>query len=141
MYQMLLGPITSLVTDVIKRVLPPEKMSEEERRKLEVEASLEVQKLMMDKYKLELEDIVSARKLAEAELSRGSAFTNILAALHRPLWSIVTLLLFSWSLLSTQLGLPEIHLTELHKDIMQTVIVFYFSGRSVEKVVSKSRGK
>jgi len=138
---MLLGPITSLVTDVIKRVLPPEKMSEEERRKLEVEASLEVQKLMMDKYKLELEDIVSARKLAEAELSRGSAFTNILAALHRPLWSIVTLLLFSWSLLSTQLGLPEIHLTELHKDIMQTVIVFYFSGRSVEKVVSKSRGK
>ena len=141
MYQMLLGPITSLVTDVIKRVLPPEKMSEEERRKLEVEASLEVQKLMMDKYKLELEDIVSARKLAEAELSRGSAFTNILAALHRPLWSIVTLLLFSWTLLSTQLGLPEIHLTELHKDIMQTVIVFYFSGRSVEKVVSKSRGK
>jgi len=141
MYQLLLGPITNLVTDVVKRVLPPEKMSEEERRKLEVEASLEVRKLMMDKYKLEIEDIVSARKLAEAELSRGSAFTNVLAAVHRPLWSIVTLLLFSWTLLSTQIGLPEIHLTELHKDIMQTVIVFYFGGRSVEKVVSKVRGK
>jgi len=141
MYQLLLGPITNLVTDVVKRLLPPEKMSEEERRKLEVEASLEVRKLMMDKYKLEIEDIVSARKLAEAELSRGSAFTNVLAAVHRPLWSIVTLLLFSWTLLSTQIGLPEIHLTELHKDIMQTVIVFYFGGRSVEKVVSKVRGK
>jgi len=141
MYQLLLGPITNLVTDVVKRLLPPEKMSEEERRKLEVEASLEVRKLMMDKYKLEIEDIVSARKLAETELSRGSAFTNVLAAVHRPLWSIVTLLLFSWTLLSTQIGLPEIHLTELHKDIMQTVIVFYFGGRSVEKVVSKVRGK
>lgn len=44
MWQMLIGPVSDLINTVLKRVLPPEKMSEGDRAKLEAEITLELSK-------------------------------------------------------------------------------------------------
>lgn len=45
MWQMLIGPVSELLNTVLKRVLPPEKMSEEERAKLEAQLTIELSKM------------------------------------------------------------------------------------------------
>jgi len=64
----------------------------------------------------------------------------VLTVTHRPAWSLLTLGIFAWTVLAPYLGFPNIPLTETHKAIMQTVIIFYFGGRSVEKAVMHMRG-
>jgi Holin of 3TMs, for gene-transfer release len=44
MWQLLIGPVSELINTVLKRVLPPEKMSEADRAKLEAEITLELSK-------------------------------------------------------------------------------------------------
>jgi hypothetical protein len=44
MWEMLVAPIATVVDTILKRVLPPEKMSEEERAKLQAEITLELAK-------------------------------------------------------------------------------------------------
>lgn len=44
MWQLLIGPVSALLDTVLKRVLPPEKMSEGERAKLQAEILLELSK-------------------------------------------------------------------------------------------------
>ncbi|MBU2559220.1 MAG: hypothetical protein KJ578_15695, partial [Bacteroidetes bacterium] len=109
--------------------------------KVETELKLAIMQADWQRLEKEIDDRVSARELAKAELDKGNAFTTLLAATHRPVWSFVVLALFCWSVLSTQLGLPAIALTDIHKDIMMTVIIFYFGGRSVEKVFTTITSK
>ena len=128
--------LPGILKDVLRRVLPREKLSEEELRKLEVEAETQAHRLWLEKYSLEVQDRISARELAKWELKRGSALTNMLAAIHRPMWSLVTLGLFILTVVGPVWGW-SLQLTDVHKSIMMTVIIFYFSGRSLEKVLSK----
>lgn len=44
MWNLLVGPVTSIIDTVLKRVLPPEKMSEAERVRIEKELVLELSK-------------------------------------------------------------------------------------------------
>jgi hypothetical protein len=128
------APVTGLVKEVVNRVLPREKMSEEEQLKMELALREGLSKLDLSKFEAEVRDRESARLLAEKELERGNALTTTLAAIHRPIWSLVTLLLFVFTVIAKPLGLPAMELTEIHKSIMQTIVIFYFGGRSVEKV-------
>ena len=141
MMGMVVGAATKLLPDVIKRILPREKMSEEDQKKLEQEFEKELLSLDWKMLEKEVEDRVSARHLAEEELKRGNAWTNALAAIHRPIWSLVTLAVFVWTMVSQQFNLPSIEFNDLHAQIMQTVIIFYFGGRSVEKGISIAKGK
>lgn len=140
MWELIVSPVTSIIRDVLKRILPPEKMSEEEKAKLEQELTLAVMQQDWQRFEKEIQDRISARELAKSELEKGNAFTNILAATHRPIWSFVTLGLFVWSIVSGQFGLPPVELTDIHKSIMQTVIIFYFGGRSIEKAITTIKG-
>jgi hypothetical protein len=115
-------------------------MSEEERARLEHELRLEMLRQDWSAVEAEIEDRINARALAQAELLRGNAFTNVLAAVHRPLWSLVTLGLFVANVIGPVLGWPEFRLGEIERDIMRTVIIFYFGGRTVEKSVQLIRG-
>jgi hypothetical protein len=45
MWELLVGPVSTLLNTVLTRILPPEKMSEAERAKLESELTLELSKL------------------------------------------------------------------------------------------------
>jgi len=139
-WNMLIGPIAETVNTVLKRVLPPEKMSEGERAQMEAALTAELLKADWSRFEAEVQDRIDARGLAKAELDKGNAFTTILAATHRPIWSFCILGLFAWTLLAKPLGFPDVPLSDVHKDIMQTVIIFYFGGRSVEKVMDKIGG-
>jgi len=137
MFHNAVGAITSLAGEVLNRVLPPGKISEKDR--LEIEAKFQDQLLKSDwrKLKATMADMSDARQLAGKDTEKGNAFTTALAAIHRPIWSFACLGVFVWTLVGEQFGLPKIVMTEMHKDIITNLIIFYFGGRSIEKVLKK----
>lgn len=138
-WKLLSEPVAGIVRDIIGRVLPPQKISEEERLRLEQELKLKVMEYDWSELEAEIQDRADARALAQKELEKGNALTNAMAALHRPVWSFAMLALFLMAVLDKALGLPDIQLGDAERDIMRTVIVFYFGGRSVEKVAHAIR--
>jgi len=63
---------SSLVSDVIRRILPAEKMSEAERLRLEAELQRAIIQADWQRLEKEIEDRISARELAKAELEKGN---------------------------------------------------------------------
>lgn len=118
------------VVDKLADKYLPSSMSEKEKSDLRIEA----RKLALDEYKAAVADVESARLLAGKESESAPAWTKVLTVTHRPLWSFLMLGIFIWTILAPYIGFPQIPLTGIHKDIMQTVIIFYFGGRSVEKI-------
>ena len=114
----------------------PASMSEKER----FDARLEVQKLAIEEYKTAVADVQGARELAGKESESAPGWTKVLTVTHRPMWSFAMLSIFGWTIVAPYLGFPQIPLSEIHKDIMQTVIIFYFGGRSVEKTARIIKG-
>lgn len=130
-----IGKVVGRLTD---RFLPST-MTDEEKGNFQVEA----RRLAMEEYAIAIKDVDSARKLAGEEAQNFKdtpAWTKVLTVTHRPMWSYVILGLFSWTIIAPYLGFPAIELTTVHKDIMQTVIIFYFGGRSIEKTVGLVKG-
>ena len=107
----------------------PASMSESEKETFRQEA----RRLSIEESKAATADIQSARELAAKESEGAPGWTKVLTVTHRPIWSFLILAMFSWTVVAPYLGFPVIELTEIHKDIMQTVIIFYFGGRSIEK--------
>lgn len=114
----------------------PASMSEKER----FDTRLEVQKLALEEYKTAIADVQGARELAGKESESAPGWAKVLTVTHRPMWSFAMLGIFGWTIVAPYAGFPQFPLTEIHKDIMQTVIIFYFGGRSVEKVMSTIKG-
>ncbi|MBI5588466.1 MAG: hypothetical protein HY889_08905 [Deltaproteobacteria bacterium] len=127
------GKIVDKITD---KYLPPS-MSEKEK----AEHKLEARKLALDEYKTAIADVQGARELAGKESEGAPGWTKVLTVTHRPVWSFVMLGIFVWTVLAPYIGFPGIPLTQIHKEIMQTVIIFYFGGRSVEKAAETVWGK
>ncbi len=130
--------IQSTVGNVVDRLVGkylPESMSEQDRENLKLEA----RRLSIDEYKTAIADVQGARKLASDETVGAPGWTKILTVTHRPIWSFLILGLFAWTVLAPYFGFDEIKLTGTHKEIMQTVIIFYFGGRTVEKATSYLR--
>lgn len=131
--------VQSTVGKVVSRLTEkylPASMDEKER----AEVRLEAERLAVEEYKVAMADVQGARELAEREVSGAPAWTRALAATHRPAWSFFALGIFAWTVIAPYLGYPGIGLTGAQTDIMKTVIVFYFGGRSVEKAISTVRG-
>jgi len=120
--------LSSLIPDVIKRVLPPEKMSEADAAKLQAELTLALMKQDWDRIEAEYADRNSARQLAAAEIAKGNALTSLLAAVVRPLWGIGAFVLVAYSVIY------GVAISNVLNDIIQTVLMFYFGGRVIEKV-------
>lgn len=128
--------VKSTVGKVVDKYLPPT-MSEKEKS----DARLEAQKLAVEEYKAATQDMQSARELAGKESEGAPPWTKVLTVTHRPLWSFAVLGIFSWTILAPYLGFPAFPLTEVHKEVMQTIIIFYFGGRSIEKIFTTVKGK
>lgn len=124
----LVSLLSSLLPDVIKRVLPPEKMSEAEAAKLQAELTLELMKQDWSRIEAEFADRNSARQLAAAEIAKGNALTSFFAAVVRPLWGIGAFVLVTYSVIY------GVAISSVLNDIIQTVLMFYFGGRVIEKV-------
>jgi len=122
------GKVVGKLTD---RYLPAS-MSQQERAEFQIKA----RELAVEEAKAATVDVQNARALAMRESEGAPQWANVLKVTHRPLWSFIMLAVFSWTILAPYLGYPQIPLTEVHKSIMQTVIIFYFGGRSVEKSIA-----
>ncbi len=135
--------IGDLITNTVGKVVGkladkylPASMSESEKEQFQLEA----QKLAVEEYKTAVQDVQTARELAGKESEGAPPWTKILTVTHRPLWSFAILGIFSWTILAPYLGYPAFPLSDIHKDIFQTVIIFYFGGRSIEKVFKTMKG-
>ncbi len=117
------------------RYLPPS-MSEKEKE----EFRLKAREMAMEEAKAATADVQSARVLAMKDGEGAPQWANVLKVTHRPLWSFIMLFVFVWTIVAPYLGYPQIPLSDVHRSIMQTVIIFYFGGRSVEKSIRMIRG-
>jgi len=135
-----IGPAIDLVNGILKRVLP-EKMSEAEKAQLQQQLSLELMKADWSQVAAEFKDRADARALAAIDVARGNAFSNILAATVRPVWGYATLIVVAYPYLAGALHWPAVTIDDSTKDIVQMVIMFYFGGRTIEKVLPLIMGK
>lgn len=120
------GKVVDRLTD---RFLPSS-LSEKEREELKLEA----RRIASEEYRAASVDSQSARDLAVKEAwPQAPYWTRVLTVTHRPIWSYAALSLFVWTVLAPYLGFGEFSLSEIHSEIMKTVIIFYFGGRSLEK--------
>ena len=127
------GKVVGKITD---KYLPPS-MSGEEKANLQMEA----RRMFLEEYKTAIDDTQGARSLAGKESDGAPGWAKMLTVTHRPVWSFVMLGVFVWTVIAPYLNYPQIPLTDIHKEIMQTVIIFYFGGRSIEKITGTVWGK
>lgn len=125
---LLMPLLSNLIPDVIKRVLPGEKISEADQAKLAQEMQLAVMNQDWQQIEAAYKDRQDARALAAQEIAKGNALTTFLAATVRPLWGLGALVLVGWSTYK-QLPIPA-----PLENIIEMVLAFYFGGRLVEKV-------
>ncbi len=125
--------LESTVGKVVDRLADrfiPSQLGEKEREELKLEA----RRIASDELKAAGEDSKSARALAAGEAwPQAPSWTRVLTVTHRPAWSFVALALFVWTVMAPYIGAGEFSLSEVHSEIMKTVIIFYFGGRSIEK--------
>lgn len=134
MIQNLILPfITGLLPDILKRVLP-EKISDMDKAMIERELTLELLKADWQKIEAEYADRNSARDLAKADIAVGNAFTGALAAIVRPLWGVGAFCIVVYAVVS------DYPISAPLQAIIETLLVFYFGGRVVEKVAPTITG-
>ena len=133
--------MTPIIGDLIKNTVGkvvdkladkylPASLGEKEKAEFRFEA----ERLAVEEYKVAIADVQTARELAGKESEGAPGWTKVLTVTHRPVWSFLIRAIFVWTILAPYLGFPLIPLTDIHKDVMQTVIIFYFGGRTIEKV-------
>lgn len=102
--------------------------------KVREELKVEAKRIAVEEYKTAVLDLQGARELAAKEAQKTAPeWTSVLTVTNRPAWSFLMLVIFTWTIFAPYMGFPQIPLSSVHKDIMETVIIFYFGGRSVEK--------
>lgn len=137
--------IESTVGNVVNRLTDrflPKSMSEAEK----AEYQLKMKEAVAEETKLATADMQSARQLASDEAKGAPGWTKILTVTHRPAWSFVVLGLFVWIVIAPYIGvgvtalkdgtMSALQLPPFVKEIMKTVIMFYFGGRTVEKALT-----
>ncbi|HDD53078.1 MAG TPA: hypothetical protein ENF32_03295 [Thermosulfidibacter takaii] len=126
--------VGGLVKEVLKRVLPPEKMSEEERKKLEMEAAAQATQLFLERYSKEMEDVMNARSLAMVEAQNAPWLVRLLRGLVRPIIGFGCATIWGYNVLAPQfLNQPRIPLNQWDYFVIMSVLSFYFGLRTFEK--------
>lgn len=132
--------VADLLNSVLKRVLP-EKMSETDAAVMQQQITLELMKADWGGVEKEYADRLSARELAKADVDKGNWFSNILAATIRPFFGFVVMGAFVFSFAQPYIpGAPPLPITDIQKEIILSVIYFYFGGRTVEKGIAMWKG-
>ncbi len=130
----LLPFLSNVLPDVLKRVLPAEKMSEAESAKVQADITLELMKQDWAQVEAAYADRKDARALAAQDIANGNALTTFLAATVRPLWGLGAFVLVGWCTWK-QLPIPG-----ALENIIEMVLGFYFGGRVVEKIMPTVAG-
>ncbi len=130
--------IVGKVADRLADKLPLSSMSDDDRLKLRLEAEM----LASSECKAAMACVKDAHELAGQD-DGGATAPSVwaLSAIHRPIWSFLILGVFIWTIFAPYAGYPEVSLSTIHKDIIQTVLIIYFAGRSIEKVAALAWGR
>lgn len=150
-YGQAISSVADLVGGVMKR-LWPEKMSEFDAAKFKQEMALALMADQGQQVVQEFADRASARVLAQADAEKGNAWTNVLSATVRPFFGYACMTVFivplaaRFAAVFAGLALSEAQLemltpNQIEKEIILTVIYFYFGGRTVEKGIALWKGK
>jgi len=140
-YGQAISSLSDLVSGAMKRIWP-EKMGELDAAKLKQEVALFLLTQQGQEAMKEYEDRASARALAAKDVEKGNWFTNVLAATVRPFFGYAVMLMFlaSWLPALIPGGQTTIEISSIQKEIMLSVIYFFFGGRVVEKGLAIWKG-
>ena len=124
----LLSLLSTILPDIIRRILPAEKMTDAEHSTFT--QTLQTELLAYDWKATEAvyQDRADARSLASIEIARGNALSSFLAAIVRPVWGLGCFALVSYSVIS------NFEIGAALQSIIELVLVFYFGGRTIEKI-------
>lgn len=125
---LLLPFLQSILPDVIKRVLPPEKMSQEEQTKVQQEVMMALMQQDWKSIEAQYADVANARNLAATDISHGNALSTFMSSIVRPIWGLggFVLVAYSWWTHSA--------IDPAFQAIITTVLEFYFGGKIVEAI-------
>jgi Holin of 3TMs, for gene-transfer release len=138
---LLIGPVSSLFTTIINKIWG-DKMSETEKTQAAQALQLAIMQYDWNAVEKEYQDRDSARQLAKADVDKGNWFTNVLAATVRPFFGYIVMAAFFVSFVTPLIPhAPILVITDIQKEIMLSIIYFYFGGRTVEKGLSIWTGK
>ena len=76
----------------------------------------------------EFTDRADARNLATQEIAKGNAITCALAASVRPVWGLGAFIIVAYSVLTNYTISANL------ESIIEMVLMFYFGGRTIEKI-------
>lgn len=139
MWSLLVGPIFDTIKTVLNKTLP-DKMSEAEKAQIQLELQTKLMDMDWNSIQKEYDDRSSARLLAQADVSKGNWFSTVLAATVRPFFGYVVMGAFVTSWLGPIFGLHALTFDDVQKEVMVTVIYFFFGGRTVEKGIALWKG-
>lgn len=125
------------IADIIKARVPDVNL----QKQIEAETSKAVMSMDWTAIEKEFQDRADARGLAAKDMAAGNAFTSILAATVRPVWGYASLVVVAYPYLAGAFDLPAVQIDDNTRTIVQTVIAFYFGGRTVEKVIALRASK
>lgn len=126
--------LSGILPDVLKRILPAEKMSEADRANLEQQLTMELLKADWKQVEAEYADRNSARELGKADIAAGNALTGFLSATVRPLWGIGAFILVAYSVVVGYAIASPI------QAIIEAVLLYFFGGRVIEKITPTISG-
>ena len=138
------APVGDIIQDIVGKVVDrladkfsPSSASDEDRLKLRLEAEM----LALREYKTAIADVKGAHEIAYKEGGGMPSWVRALTSIHRSIWSLLMLGIFAWTIFAPYAGYPRISISEIYKGIIQTVVIFYFAGRSIEKVAALVWGR
>lgn len=137
--------VSDLASGVVKRIWP-EKMSELDAARMKQEITMALLTQQGAEVMKEFDDRADARSLAAKDVEKGNWFTNVLAATVRPIFAFACMGAFLVPLVlriaHLALGhtVPEFTLNAIEKEVVLSVIYFYFGGRVVEKGMAVWKG-
>ena len=143
MWKSLIVPVTKVITKVFDKFWP-DKISEKDKKILEVRIRTEVYKALKNNETALLgvlekvyADRDSARQLTiqEAINIKPPKWAEVIRILPRPLFALAGLCVFSAS------AFEYIELTEFHETATISIIAFYFGARTVQMVTEKVMDK
>ncbi|GER92676.1 hypothetical protein A45J_0394 [hot springs metagenome] len=142
MLNLLVGPIAALVSDVIRRILPAEKMPEADRLKLESEITLALAQMDWQKYETEITkkaEVIVSETQGQSWLQRNwrpmlmLTFTYIIAHNY-----IITPII---RMFSFGANVPVLEIPPDMWDLLKLGIGGYIVGRSAEKIINEWKAK
>ena len=133
-FELLIGPVADLIKTTINKIWG-DKISEADKLRLQIEMEKALREYDWKSVEKEYDDRASARILAAADVSKGNWFSTVLSATVRPVFGYVVMAAFvaSWVPALVPGGQNFVVITDIQKDIMLSVIYFFFGGRTIEK--------